>query len=105
MRKTVPDTGKGTLVVTAPAPTPNGQLHLGHLAGPFVAADIAARAARISGRRVRTMAGLDSHQNHVLTKAAKLGLPAEEAKRGFAKRINEALARYNISYDIILDRA
>jgi methionyl-tRNA synthetase len=41
-----------TTVVLSPPPTPNGPLHLGHLAGPYVAADVAVRALRLSGRRV-----------------------------------------------------
>ena len=98
-------TNNGTLVITTPAPTPNGQLHLGHLAGPFVAADVAARAARLTGRHVRTVTGLDSHQNHVRTKAGKLGLPAGTAKHGFAQRIGEAFDRYRLDYDIVLDPA
>ena len=35
-------------VITVPPPTPNGPLHLGHLSGPFVAADVAARAAEVA---------------------------------------------------------
>ena len=38
-------------VFTSPQPTVNGPLHVGHLAGPYLAADIAARAARARGER------------------------------------------------------
>lgn len=39
-------TGRQLTVITMPQPTANGPLHVGHLSGPYIAADIAARAVR-----------------------------------------------------------
>jgi methionyl-tRNA synthetase len=47
-------TTTGVTVVIVPPATANGPLHVGHLSGPYLAADIAARAARARGERVVT---------------------------------------------------
>ena len=62
----------GVTVIVIPQPTVNGPLHIGHLSGPYLAADVAARAARARGERVLTLAGVDIHPNYVLTKAESL---------------------------------
>jgi methionyl-tRNA synthetase len=93
------------LLLTATAPTPNGALHLGHLSGPYLAADIAARAARARGQRVLTVGGVDPHQNYVVAKAERLGrLPAEVADE-YAGLVRQAWERARISYDIFVDPA
>ena len=56
-------------VLITPPPTPNGPLHLGHLSGPYVAGDVAVRAARARGESVLSVSGLDVHQNYVVTAA------------------------------------
>jgi methionyl-tRNA synthetase len=48
----------GVTVIVIPQPTVNGPLHIGHLSGPYLAADIASRAARARGERVLTLAGV-----------------------------------------------
>ena len=60
-------------VLITPPPTPNGPLHLGHLSGPYVAGDVAVRAARARGESVLSVSGLDVHQNYVLTAAEREG--------------------------------
>ncbi|WP_202873019.1 class I tRNA ligase family protein [Kribbella capetownensis] len=61
-------------VFTSPQPTVNGPLHVGHLAGPYLGADLAARAARARGERVVVTTGLDVHLNYVLTRAEGEGV-------------------------------
>ncbi|MGH3157122.1 MAG: class I tRNA ligase family protein, partial [Streptosporangiaceae bacterium] len=51
----------GATVFVIPQPTVNGPLHIGHLSGPYLAGDVAARAARGRGERVLTLAGVDVH--------------------------------------------
>lgn len=92
-------------LITAPPPTPNGPLHVGHLSGPYVAADVAARAARARGHHVLTIGGLDTHQNYVLTKAAALAVPVEEAMSGYARSIRATFEMAHIGYDVFLDPA
>ncbi|RFU42297.1 hypothetical protein DZF91_07280, partial [Actinomadura logoneensis] len=94
-----------TVVITTPPPTPNGPLHVGHLSGPYVAGDIAARALRAAGADVLTMSGLDSNQNYVLAKAEALGRPVDEVRRDYSDQIRSALAKARIEYDVFLDPA
>lgn len=86
------------ILLTAPAPTPNGPLHLGHLAGPFLSADIALRVARQSGRRVWSICGTDDHQNY-----ARQGTGSDlEARERVVKNrsdIRRAFARLKIAFD------
>ena len=93
----------GLVVVTATAPTPNGSLHVGHLSGPFVAADVAARAARARGLRTLTVSGLDPHQNYVPAKAAKEGRTPEAMLDDYEALVRESLRAARISFDIFVD--
>ena len=93
----------GVTVIVIPQPTVNGPLHIGHLSGPYLAADIASRAARARGDRVLTLAGLDVHPNYVLTKAESLGVDVDEMVAGFRAQITTAFDLAGIGYDAFLD--
>ncbi len=93
----------GATVIVIPQPTVNGPLHVGHLSGPFLAADIAARAARGRGERVITLAGVDVHPNFVMTKAETLGVEVHEMVAGFRSQIASAFALGRIEHDIFID--
>lgn len=58
-----PNTKKLLNIISAP-PTPNGPLHLGHISGPYLAADILARAHK----QAMHISGTDDHQNYVKNK-------------------------------------
>jgi methionyl-tRNA synthetase len=90
------------VLVLTPPPTPNGPLHVGHLSGPYVAGDIAARALRAAGRDVITQSGLDEHQNYVLTRAEARGEPAADTVAHFAELIEGGFAAARIRYDLML---
>jgi methionyl-tRNA synthetase len=96
-------TRNGVTAVLVPPATANGPLHVGHLSGPFLASDIAARAARARGERVVTTAGFDVHQNWVLTRAEREGVDVEELAAGFRDEIVAALDAARIQYDVFLD--
>jgi methionyl-tRNA synthetase len=66
-----------TLVIGGP-PTSNGDLHVGHVAGPYVAADVHSRYLRAAGRDVVFASGTDDSQTYVVTSAARLGTTPEE---------------------------
>lgn len=67
-------------LVFCPPPTPNGGLHLGHLSGPYVRADMLVRALRSMGREARYITGTDDHQSHVAAVARLRGAqPADVA--------------------------
>lgn len=93
----------GVTVIIIPQPTVNGPLHIGHLSGPYLAADIAARAARARGQRMLALAGVDVHPNYVLTKAENLGVDVDEMVEKFCTQIVTAFDRGRIGYDAFLD--
>ena len=86
------------LVISTP-PTPNGDLHLGHLAGPYLAADMLKRARALAGQTALHVSGRDDHQNYVLTKARAAATAPEEIAERYAGRICETWKRA----DIVLD--
>jgi methionyl-tRNA synthetase len=61
------------MLVFCPPPTPNGGLHLGHLSGPYVRADMLVRGLRSMGRSARYITGTDDHQSHVAAVARLRG--------------------------------
>lgn len=69
-------------LVFCPPPTPNGGLHLGHLAGPYVRADMLVRALRSMGRGARYITGTDDHQSHVDAVARLRGSTPVEVATG-----------------------
>jgi methionyl-tRNA synthetase len=99
----LPDTASGVTVITIPPPTANGPLHVGHLSGPYLASDIAARAARARGRHVLAVAGIDVGQNFIATMAEARGLPAGPMMARFRAEILEAFDRGRIRYDTFID--
>ncbi|MFF5181870.1 class I tRNA ligase family protein [Micromonospora sp. NPDC000316] len=94
---------EGAVLVVTPPPTPNGPLHVGHLSGPYVAGDIAARALRADGRRVVTQCGLDAHQNYVLARAEAHGESVTDTAARYQASIGAALDAARIRYDIMVD--
>src|SRR3984885_13044079 len=93
----------GVTVIVIPQPTVNGPLHVGHLSGPYLAADIASRAAKDRGDRIVTLAGVDVHPNYVVTRAENLGVDVNEMVAGFKAQITTAFERAGIGYDAFLD--
>lgn len=90
-------------VFTFPQPTANGPLHVGHLSGPYVAADLAARAARARGERVFVSTGLDIHQNYVLTRAENEGTEVLPMMAAFRDEIQHTYRLAGIGYDNFTD--
>jgi methionyl-tRNA synthetase len=87
--------------VIAPPPTPNGDLHLGHLAGPYLFADVLARYQTLRGRRCVSAISVDLHQSYVVTTAERLGVePADLAQRQF-HNIQATLEAAEICFDVV----
>jgi len=91
-----------TLVLSTP-PTPNGPLHVGHLSGPYIAADIAVRAARAAGQAVVSVCGLDPHQNYVLARAESDGTTAGVALDKYGPLILDAMAGARVDHDVFFE--
>jgi methionyl-tRNA synthetase len=88
-------------VLSAP-PTPNGNLHLGHLAGPYLAADLFRRHLRQRGGDPRYSSGSDDHQSYVAFKAlGERGSGTDVADR-FATSIEGTLRAINAAPDDFL---
>ncbi len=89
-------------VITATAPTPNGPLHIGHLSGPYLAADVAARAARGRGENILTVCGFDPHQNYTLAKAQLQQRPVHEVLDQCEELVRAALTAARIDHDVFI---
>lgn len=87
------------VLVLGPNPTPNGGMHLGHIAGPYLAGDVYARYQRARGRDVVFTTGTDDSQTFVLASARRLGVEPEELCRSATSLIQDALTAMGISVD------
>ncbi len=89
----------GPTIIISPAPTANGDLHLGHIAGPFLAADVYARYARATGRTVVFGTGVQDTSTFVVTTARRLGTTPEALVRRSAKEVEATLGALGIGVD------
>lgn len=86
-------------IVIVPPPTPNGDLHVGHVAGPFLAADVFARAHRARGEDVLFATGTDDSQSYVVTAAHRKQTTPEALCRQSTAEIQASIARLQLSVD------
>ncbi|GAA2004787.1 class I tRNA ligase family protein [Catenulispora subtropica] len=93
----------GVKLLISPQPTPNGPMHVGHISGPSLAADLAARAARAAGEDVIYFCGLDPHQNYCLARSEQLGLPPSDMLKIFGDRIHRAMELAGFHHDLFSD--
>ncbi|MER9938329.1 class I tRNA ligase family protein [Mesorhizobium sp. M0088] len=85
-------TPRGPIFVFSTPPTPNGDLHLGHLSGPYFGADVYTRFLRMKGVEAYHLTGSDDYQSYVATRAdADQSTPANVA-RYYADEIRATLA-------------
>ena len=91
--------GSRQVVIIGPPPTPNGDLHIGHMAGPYLAADVHARYLRAIGRPVIYATGTDDSQTYVAASALKLSTTPEALCRKSWHEIQDSLAAMGISVD------
>lgn len=85
--------------VTAALPYTNGPIHIGHLAGVYVPADIYARYLRLQGRDVAFMCGSDEHGVAISMKAKKEGISPQEVIDKYDGIIKQSFADFGISFD------
>lgn len=86
-------------VIISPAPTANGDLHLGHIAGPFLAADVYCRYARAQGREVLLGTGFQDTSTFVATTAYRRGVKPAELVADSGARIESTLRAMGIAVD------
>lgn len=90
---------KRTLVTTA-LPYANGPVHIGHLAGVYVPADIYTRYLRLKGEEVIMIGGSDEHGVPITIKARKEGVSPQDIVDRYHKLIKESFEEFGISFDI-----
>ncbi|PSR54609.1 methionine--tRNA ligase [Adhaeribacter arboris] len=86
--------------VTAALPYANGPVHIGHLAGVYIPADIYVRYLRSKGADVKFVCGSDEHGVPITIRAQKEGITPQEIVDKYHKQIKDAFAEFNISFDI-----
>lgn len=91
--------GAREVVIIGPPPTPNGDLHVGHMAGPYVAADVHARYLRASGRPVIYATATDDSQTYVPASARKLGTTPEALCHKSWHEIQDTLDAMGVAVD------
>ena len=88
-----------TLVTTA-LPYANGPVHIGHLAGVYVPADIYTRYLRLKGEDVIMVGGSDEHGVPITIKAKKEGITPQDVVDRYHKIIKDSFEELGISFDV-----
>ncbi|WP_229400830.1 class I tRNA ligase family protein [Micromonospora okii] len=83
-------------------PTPNGELHLGHVAGPYLGADIARRALAAAGTPVHLLLGTVGHQSQVAAAAARAGVSFHTLAERNTEAVMAGLAAAGIDWDVFV---
>ncbi len=90
---------KRTLITSA-LPYANGPVHIGHLAGVYVPADIYARYLRLKGEDVLFIGGSDEHGVPITIKAKKEGTTPQAIVDKYHEMIKESFEKFGISFDV-----
>lgn len=86
--------------VTSALPYANGPVHIGHLAGVYVPADIYVRYLRLKGEDVLFIGGSDEHGVPVTIRAKKEGCTPQDVVDRYHTIIKNAFAEFGISFDV-----
>ena len=87
-------------LVTAALPYANGPVHIGHLAGVYVPADIYVRYLRLKKRPVLFIGGSDEHGVPVTIRARKEGITVQDVVDRYHNLIKDSFEKFGISFDI-----
>ena len=86
--------------VTAALIYANGPIHIGHIAGCYLPADIYVRYLRATGQDVKFISGTDEHGVPITIKAKKEGITPQEVVDKYYKIIKDSFEEFGISFDI-----
>lgn len=86
--------------VTAALPYANGPVHIGHLAGCYLPADIYVRYLRSKGEDVKFICGSDEHGVPITIKAKKEGVTPQQVVDKYHKIMGDSFKEFGISFDI-----
>ncbi len=87
-------------LITAALPYANGAIHIGHLAGVYVPADIYARFLRMKGEETLFVGGSDEHGVPITIKAQQLSCTPQDVVDKYHRIIEKSFEEFGISYDI-----
>ena len=88
------------ITITAALPYANGPVHIGHLAGVYIPADIHARVQRLRGEEVLFICGSDEHGVPITLRARKEGVTSQDVVDRYHKIIGDSFRDLGISFDI-----
>src|SRR5215469_10887442 len=86
--------------VTSALPYANGPLHIGHLAGAYVPADIFVRYLRLRNKDVAFICGSDEHGAAITIKAKKEGTTPQQIIDKYHGQIKKSFEDFGIAFDI-----
>ena len=86
--------------VTAALPYANGPVHIGHLAGVYLPADIYVRYLRAQNRDVKFICGSDEHGVPITIRAQKEGVTPQQIVDKYHALIRESFRDFNVSFDV-----
>ncbi|MGR7572724.1 methionine--tRNA ligase [Klebsiella aerogenes] len=86
-------------IVTITPPTPNGDLHIGHIAGPFLSADVFTRIQRQRGHECVLLSYSDDYQSYMQRKGIETGIEPTVLAQSNTEKIKRSLAAMKISVD------
>src|SRR5665213_1918855 len=86
--------------ITAALPYANGPVHIGHLAGAYLPADIYVRYLRMKGEDVIFVCGTDEHGVPITIRAKKEGITPQQVVDKYHKLIKDSFEDFGISFDI-----
>jgi methionyl-tRNA synthetase len=87
-------------LVTSALPYANGPVHIGHLAGCYLPADIYVRYLRLKGEDVKFVCGSDEHGVPITIKAKKEGITPQQVVDKYHKMMGDSFKEFGISFDI-----
>lgn len=90
---------KRTLITSA-LPYANGPVHIGHLAGVYIPADIYARYLRLRGEQVLFVGGSDEHGVPITLRAKREGCTPQDICDRYHQMIKDSFSEFGISFDI-----
>lgn len=93
-------TNKKRALITAALPYSNGRLHVGHIAGAYLPADIYVRYLRLKGVDTRFVCGSDDHGVAIMLTAQKEGKTPAETALYYSQKQKAAFEGLNIKFDI-----
>lgn len=91
---------KHRYTITSALPYANGPLHIGHLAGAYIPADIFVRFLRLNNKDVVYVCGSDEHGAAITIKAKKEGVRPQTIIDQYNQQIKESFENFGISFDI-----